>query len=40
MGAVAKTPFVLLYDDAELRIHMIIHASADRTPIDLSRVVC
>jgi hypothetical protein len=38
---VAKTPFVLLYDydDAELRIHLIVHASADRTAIDLSSVV-
>ncbi len=36
---VAQTPFVLLYDDTELRIHLIIHASADRTAIDLAGVV-
>ena len=38
---VTKTPFVLLYDydDHELRIHLIIHGSADRTLIDLSTVV-
>ena len=34
------TPFVLLYDfnDAELRIHLIIHAGADRRLVDLSTV--
>ncbi len=38
---VAKTPFVVLYDfdDSELRVHLIIHAKADRTLIDLSAVV-
>ncbi len=38
---VAKTPFVVLYDfdDSELRVHLIIHAKADRTLIDLSTVV-
>ena len=38
---VSRTPFVLLYDydDAELRIHIVMHASADRTQIDLSAVV-
>jgi hypothetical protein len=38
--AVTKTPFVILYDydDRELRIHLVIHASADRTQIDLSTV--
>lgn len=38
---VSKTPFVLLYDydDTELRIHLIIHESADRTTINLSRIV-
>jgi mRNA-degrading endonuclease RelE of RelBE toxin-antitoxin system len=38
---VHKTPFVLLYDydDSELRVHLIIHAKADRTLIDLSTVV-
>ena len=37
---VTKTPFVILYDydDAELRVHLVIHASADRTLIDLSTV--
>lgn len=39
--AVTDTPFVLLYDfdDDELRIHLIIHARADRRRVDLSRVV-
>ena len=38
---VHNTPFVLLYDydDRELRMHLIIHTSADRTLIDLSAVV-
>jgi hypothetical protein len=38
---VTKTPFVLLYDydDNELRVHLVIHARADRTLIDLSAVV-
>ncbi len=37
---VTATPFVLLYDydDTELRIHLIIHAKADRAQIDLSAV--
>ena len=35
---VDKTPFVILYDydDLELRIHFIVHKSADRSKIDLS----
>ena len=39
--SITKTPFVLLYDydDAELRIHLIVHERADRTSIDLSAVV-
>ena len=38
---VTGVPFVILYDydDAELRIHLVIHASADRTLVDLSTVV-
>lgn len=37
---VSNTPFVLLYDydDAELRVHFVIHKSADRTKIDLSKI--
>jgi mRNA-degrading endonuclease RelE of RelBE toxin-antitoxin system len=37
---VTGTPFVLLYDfdDAELRIYLIIHGSSDRTLIDLKSV--
>jgi hypothetical protein len=37
---VTNTPFVLLYDfdDAELRIHFVLHAHADRTRIDPSDV--
>ena len=37
---VTDTPFVLIYDfdDTELRIHLIIHESADRRLIDLSTV--
>ena len=37
---VTDAPFVLLYDfdDDELRIHLIIHESADRTLIDLSTI--
>lgn len=37
---VTGTPFVLLYDydDAELRIHLVIHARADRSRLDLGRV--
>lgn len=37
---VTGAPFVLLYDfdDNELRVHLIIHASADRMLIDLSKV--
>jgi hypothetical protein len=33
---VAKTPFVLVYDfdDAEVRIHFVVHKSADRSRID------
>ena len=39
--SVGKTPFVLLYDydDIELRVHLVIHESADRTLIDLAAVV-
>jgi hypothetical protein len=38
---VHRTPFVVLYDfdDSELRVHLIIHAKADRSLIDLSAVV-
>ena len=38
---VRKTPFVVFYDfDAtELRVHLVIHASADRTQVDLMKVV-
>lgn len=38
---VDKTPFVLLYDydDAELRVHLVIHESADRALVDLAAVV-
>ena len=38
---VSKTPFVVLYDydNAELRVHLVIHAHADRTKVDLSKVV-
>ena len=38
---VTGAPFVILYDydDAELRVHLVIHARADRTKIDLSKVV-
>jgi mRNA-degrading endonuclease RelE of RelBE toxin-antitoxin system len=34
--AVRRTPFVLLYDfdETELRMHMVVHKSADRTRID------
>lgn len=37
---VTKTPFVILYDydEAELRIHLVIHTAADRTQVDLGRV--
>ncbi len=37
---VTGAPFVLLYDfdDDDLRVHLIVHASADRTLIDLSTV--
>jgi hypothetical protein len=37
---VGRTPFVLLYDfdDVELRIHLIIHARADRSRVDLTQV--
>ena len=38
--SVTGAPFVLLYDfdDGELRVHLIVHAAADRTLIDLSTV--
>ena len=38
---VRNSPFVIVYDydDAELRVHLVIHASADRTLVDLSTVV-
>lgn len=38
--SVTGAPFVLLYDfdDDELRVHLIVHAAADRTEIDLSLV--
>ena len=37
---VTNTPFVLLYDfdDAELRIHLIIHGGSDRTMINLASI--
>ena len=37
---VTGAPFVLLYDfdDTELRVHLIVHAAADRTLIDLASV--
>ena len=37
---VTGAPFVLLYDfdDTELRVHLIVHAAADRTLIDLLSV--
>jgi mRNA-degrading endonuclease RelE of RelBE toxin-antitoxin system len=37
---VTGTPFVLLYDydDAELRIHFVLHKRADRTKIDPSDI--
>lgn len=37
---VSDVPFVLLYDfdESELRVHLIVHASADRTQVDLSSV--
>ncbi len=37
---ITGAPFVLLYDydDEELRVHLIIHASADRSLINLSTV--
>jgi plasmid stabilization system protein ParE len=38
---VRKSPFVVLYDydEDELRVHLVIHASSDRTQVDLSKVV-
>jgi plasmid stabilization system protein ParE len=38
---VTRTPFVLLYDfdDHEIRLHLITHARADRTRIELDDVV-
>jgi len=38
---VSRTPFVLLYDfdDHELRIHLVVHKSADRSKIDLSKII-
>ena len=37
---VSKTPFVLLYDfdDAELRVHFILHANAERSQVDANAV--
>lgn len=37
---VTGAPFVLLYDfdDTELRVHLIVHAAADRMLIDLLSV--
>ena len=37
---VTGAPFVLLYDfdDGELRVHLIVHAAADRTLVDLASV--
>ena len=33
---VSRTPFILIYDDddAELRVHFVLHSSADRTELD------
>ena len=38
---IRKTPFVVLYDydDTELRVYLVIHSHADRTKVDLSKVV-
>ena len=38
---VAKTPFVLVYDfdDAEVRIHVVLHKSADRRRVDPTSVL-
>ena len=38
---VSKTPFVLIYDfdDAELRLQLIVHNRADRSQIDPTRIV-
>jgi mRNA-degrading endonuclease RelE of RelBE toxin-antitoxin system len=38
--SVRRTPFVLLYDfdDAELRVHMVVHKGADRIMLDPSSV--
>jgi plasmid stabilization system protein ParE len=38
--AVTRAPFVLLYDfdDVELRIHLIIHASSDRSRVSLAEI--
>lgn len=38
--SVSTTPFVLLYDfdDTELRLHLIVHAKADRARIDPSKI--
>ena len=37
---VSKTPFVLVYDydDAELRIHFVLHKRADRSRIDTTDI--
>ena len=37
---ISDVPFVLLhdFDESELHVHLIVHASADRTQIDLSSV--
>ena len=38
---VSKTPFVLVYDfdDAELRLQLIVHNRADRSQIDPTRII-
>jgi hypothetical protein len=38
--AVTSAPFVLLYDfdDVELRIHLIVHAGADRSRVALAEI--
>lgn len=38
---VRTTPFVVLYDydDDELRVHLVIHVSADRAQVNLSAVI-
>ena len=41
LHSVAKTPFVLVYDfdDTEVRIHFVLHKSADRRRVDPTSVM-